>query len=250
MVSSRTPPEGKIISEQGGRKISSLDDERIAKIDFSVSHQEAENIRFIRKHTTIPVPEVFDSYDTDNGSHCIIMAHVSGSTLEQAWPDLSDESKSGILTELIGYIHQLRRFQGTSVSSASGSPTGMYVFGSSLEEVLQSPSQFHDFITSKVYPEISKHYISYLRSRLDDNSRLLFTHGDLVARNIFIENGKISCIVAWGSAGYYPEHWEFVQFMTHVAWPLGFGKRMVAEFPEYNDAYLTCTILQTISKST
>ena len=247
MVSSRTPPEGKIISEQGRRKILLLDDGRIAKIGFSVSHQEADNLRFIRKNTTIPVPEVFDSYNTDNGSHCVIMARVPGITLEQASPGLSDESKSGILTELIGYIHQLRRLQGTSVSSASGSPTGMYVFGSSLEEVLQSPSQFHDFITSKVYRHINKDYVSYLRSQFDDNSRLLFTHADLVDRNIVIENGKISGIIDWEWAGYYPEHWEFVKFMQHDSCLPGFHMRMAAEFPEYANVYLTCNILQTIS---
>ena len=250
MFPSRPRPKGEIIFQQGTRQILLLEDGKIAKIGLSIDRQEAENLRFIHKHTTIPVPEVFDSYDTDDGGHCIVMARVPGITLQQAVPDLSDESKSRILTELIGYIRQLRRLQGASVSSASGSPTGMNIFGSHLKEVLTSPSQFHDFITSKVYPEIPKDYVSYLRSRLDDNSCLLFTHGDLVAQNIFIENGKISGIIGWGWAGYYPEHWEFVKFMTKVAWPLGFGTGMVAEFPEYNDAYLTYNVLETISRST
>ena len=247
MFPSRPPPKGEIFFQQFATQILLLDDGKIAKIGLYLDRREAENLRFIRKHTTIPVPEVFDSYDTDDGGHCIVMARVPGINLQQAGPDLSDESKSRILTELIGYIHQLRRLQGTSVSSASGSPTGMYVFGSDLKEVLTSPAQFHDFITSKVYAQINKDYVSFLRSQFNDNSRLLFMHADLVDRNIIVENGKISGIVDWEWAGYYPEHWDFVKFMQHSSCLPDFHKRMTAEFPEYPNAFLTCNLLQTIS---
>jgi aminoglycoside phosphotransferase (APT) family kinase protein len=247
MTSIRSPPEGQSIDAQGRRCILLLEDGRIAKMGQTILRQEADNLKFIREHTTIPVPEVFDSYDIEGGGHCIIMSRVPGITLQEAWPQLSNESKSCILDELIGYVHQLRQLQGTTISSASGSPTGMYVFGSTIDNVLMSPSEFHDFLTSRVYPKLPRDYVSYLRTRFDDNARLLFTHADLMDRNILVKDGKISGIVDWEWAGFYPEHWEFIMIMSNSAWPMGWGNRMLAEFTEYANDYLTYNALQYIS---
>ena len=247
MTSLCQPPEGQRIALQGGRVILLLEDGSIAKMGQSVLRQEVDNLNFVREHTSIPVPEVFDSYDIVGGGHCIIMSRVPGIVLHEAWPHLSNESKFCILDELIGYVHQLRQLRGTTISSASGSPTFMHVFGSSINKVLMSPSEFHDFLTSHSYPEIPRDYVSYLRTRFDDNARLLFTHADLVDRNILVKDGRISGIVDWEWAGFYPEHWEFVKIMSNSAWSLGWGKRMPAEFTEYANDYLTCNVLQNIS---
>lgn len=37
---------------------------------------------------------------------------------------------------------------------------------------------------------------------------IVFTHGDLNPRNILAENGKITGIVDWENAGFFPEYWE------------------------------------------
>jgi aminoglycoside phosphotransferase len=92
---------------QGGRFILLLEDGRIAKMGKSILRQEVDNLNFVREHTSIPVPEVFDSYDIDGGGHCIIMSRVPGITLHEAWPHLSNQSKLCILDELIGYVQQL-----------------------------------------------------------------------------------------------------------------------------------------------
>ena len=37
-----------------------------------------------------------------------------------------------------------------------------------------------------------------------------FTHGDLAPRNIMVrEDGTITAIVDWDSAGWFPEYWEY-----------------------------------------
>ncbi|KAF8222918.1 hypothetical protein L208DRAFT_1319835, partial [Tricholoma matsutake] len=80
-----------------------------------------------------------------------------------------------------------------------------------------------------------------------DNAPLLFTHANLVDQNILIKDGRISGIVDWEWVGFYPEHWEFIKIMSNSAWPLGWGKRMLAELTEYANDYLTCNVLQNIS---
>ncbi|KAF8639328.1 hypothetical protein AX17_001576 [Amanita inopinata Kibby_2008] len=41
--------------------------------------------------------------------------------------------------------------------------------------------------------------------------RILFTHGDLNLRNILIHKGKITGIVDWTCAGWYPEYWDLTK---------------------------------------
>ena len=246
----RPAPEGQTLHSLGGRHILLLNDRRVAKLGFNISPHETDNMRFVRKHTSIPVPEVFDEYDTSDGRHCIIMSHIPGTPLQKAWPDMPDEFKSSIVEQLIVYIHELRQLKGESVSSASGSPTLMSIFSSRVDKVLQSSSEFHHLLTSRVYRhpgmprKIPEAYITFLRSRFDDNSRLVFTHADLADRNILVQDGTITGILDWEWAGFYPEHWEFVTFVKNSDWV---GDRMIKEFPEYVNALFAYNLLQGIS---
>lgn len=84
---------------------------------------------------------------------------------------------------------------------------------------MKLPPEFREFLTSHSYPELPTDYVFYPRTRLDDNAvRLLFTHADLVDRNILVKDGRISGIVDGEWAGFYPEHWEFVKIMSNSAW--------------------------------
>ena len=251
-MSIRPAPEGNVFDTErlSSSVILILNDGKIAKLGRHIGLHEADNMNFIRKHTSIPVPEVFDEYDTSDGRHCIIMSRIPGTTLQEAWPTLSDESRSSIVEQLVGYIHELRQIKGESISSASGSPTSMYFFGLVMDKVLHSSSEFHHLLTSRVYRlpnmlnKIPEAYVDFLRSRFDDNSRLVFTHADLADRNIIVQDGRITGIIDWEWAGFYPEHWEFVTLMKNGAWC---GDRVAKEFPEYINALFAYCRLQLIS---
>ena len=83
----------------------------------------------------------------------------------------------------------------------------MPLFGSSVDKVLHSSSDFHHFLTSRVVDGIPKFYVALVRSstRFDDNSRLVFTHADLVDRNHILLSkmeGRITGILDWEWAGF------------------------------------------------
>jgi aminoglycoside phosphotransferase len=40
--------------------------------------------------------------------------------------------------------------------------------------------------------------------------RICFTHGELRPHNILILNGRLSGLVDWGTAGWFPEYWDYV----------------------------------------
>jgi thiamine kinase-like enzyme len=40
---------------------------------------------------------------------------------------------------------------------------------------------------------------------------IFFTHADLNLRNILVKDGRISAIVDWENAGWFPEYWEYTK---------------------------------------
>ncbi|QSS53212.1 hypothetical protein I7I53_00395 [Histoplasma capsulatum var. duboisii H88] len=49
---------------------------------------------------------------------------------------------------------------------------------------------------------------------LPHSSSSVFTHVDIAPRNIMVdENYQITGLVDWKYAGWYPDHWEYVQIM-------------------------------------
>lgn len=44
--------------------------------------------------------------------------------------------------------------------------------------------------------------------------KIVFTHADINMRNVLVnENGRISGIVDWECAGWFPEYWEYTKKM-------------------------------------
>jgi len=67
-----------------------------------------------------------------------------------------------------------------------------------------------------------------IRSSLREDHGIVMTHGDLNPRNIMItwesdqgslrtvKDIKVSGILGWESAGWYPEYWEFVKALNPI----------------------------------
>lgn len=51
-----------------------------------------------------------------------------------------------------------------------------------------------------------------LRARLRRDHRAVLTHGDLSPRNIIVQDNKITGLIDWEIAGWFPEYWEYVKF--------------------------------------
>ncbi|KAL9023071.1 MAG: hypothetical protein Q9196_007400 [Gyalolechia fulgens] len=95
------------------------------------------------------------------------------------------------------------------------------------------PQEIHSFRTLKTPPtslhtdeavriRIHQRYLRYFGQRYADTlpSMLprshvpLFTHGDVAPRNTMVdESGRITGIVDWELAGWYPDYWEYANIM-------------------------------------
>lgn len=72
-----------------------------------------------------------------------------------------------------------------------------------------SKQMFNEWILSDLvedFPVVIRHYAE---GSLTDGHEIVFTHGDLRRRNILVENGRITAILDWEYAGWYPEWWQY-----------------------------------------
>ncbi|OGM49706.1 hypothetical protein ABOM_001902 [Aspergillus bombycis] len=70
---------------------------------------ELAALKYVSKHTTIRVPKVLNVYHHRDGLY-IELDYVSGTDLQAAWLGgyLSQDQKRNIITEVTGYVNQLR----------------------------------------------------------------------------------------------------------------------------------------------
>ncbi|KAI9903227.1 hypothetical protein N3K66_002579 [Trichothecium roseum] len=115
---------------------------------------EAHVMRFAKAHTSIPVPEVFGS-DWDR----LTMEFIEGETLKEAWPTLTPDQRSDIMTQLEGYISQMRALRGLYLGRLDGQgtvvPSIMTRSGGPFRTVLE----FHNWLVHPV--EQSVHELSF-----------------------------------------------------------------------------------------
>ncbi|EFY87368.1 hypothetical protein J3458_015500 [Metarhizium acridum] len=189
---------------------------------------EVEAMNYVAAHTTVPVPKVY-AVHTEGQLIYIEMAFIRGETLESAWDNLSKGQMTAIFDDLKNHLSSLRALQPPEqgmVSSALQNPAfdcriGFRFFGPVSHDGFHSLTRGH-LIIEDVEPflgqEVAKTHTSSYATH--------FTHADLAPRNIMVRNGRISAIIDWGFAGWYPEYWEF----TKAHYNLFFGQDLWEEY--------------------
>ncbi|GJE99455.1 hypothetical protein PsYK624_157190 [Phanerochaete sordida] len=64
---------------------------------------EAEALRYVREHTTIPVPRVYASVE-GYATRFVLMERVKGDCLEAAWHKLDDTQRDAVVDQLRGFV--------------------------------------------------------------------------------------------------------------------------------------------------
>ena len=83
--------------------------------------REIENMEFVAKHTTIPVPKVLAVLKADDGiTTYLVMNYIPAPTVEEAWPGLSPAEKEEVALELAKHLRQLHRLRPASPAMLSG----------------------------------------------------------------------------------------------------------------------------------
>ncbi|KAI0707552.1 kinase-like protein [Cerioporus squamosus] len=245
-----------------------MGDGRVVKTGVNVSVNEAKTMMFVRKHTSIPVPEVHMVFQHDGATH-IVMERIDGVALREAANH--DETGSfnptgalvtadqvvSIMQELKCFIAELRelgrRFpqqQPQFGSWPDGPFRNSYFYDAFPPRPFHSVDEFHAYFLNRLRPltegEATYDLLEKVR-RESAESEPVLTHGDLAPRNILIKNGRIVAVVDWETFGWYPDFWEYMGVgnevmprVTSRAIEATFGKTsLVCETYRYVHACLT-----------
>ncbi|KAE8357238.1 hypothetical protein BDV27DRAFT_164697 [Aspergillus caelatus] len=148
----------------------------------------------------------------------IIMDFVPGDTLDKVWEGLDDGQKEVLAEDLKKYVSELRELKGKRIEALNGGPTRLITGYQTVQEEwpFESGERFSQF--QKIQSIDTRMHASQddYSSHTDDSSQnedaqqekdeIVFTHGDLVPRNILVnDKGNVTALVDWEFAGYYPK---------------------------------------------
>ncbi|KAF2010922.1 kinase-like protein [Aaosphaeria arxii CBS 175.79] len=191
------------------------------KFGDSVTLPEANALRFVAKHTSIPVPKVHHAF-MRNGKAYILMERIRGECVANRWHSLSDASKSEIFNQLKQMVQELRSVpcQTDGVSNLNRGPLHDCRLQPSSWGPSRTIADFHLSLRNNVTLEslesshsLSPAVVSDLRRLITFHESTLrgpvLTHGDLSSLNILIRDDKVVGIVDWDTAGWLPYYWEY-----------------------------------------
>ncbi|ROT37666.1 kinase-like protein [Sodiomyces alkalinus F11] len=142
---------------------------------------EAESLRYIRRHTNIPVPTVYCDFEDDE-AYYLISEYVQGVSMS----NLIESQKAVVREELQGHLATLR----TLVSNRMGGPSGIVI---------------------PPYRVLRRTKVNVWCLRPSDHDEFVFCHNDLSQQNIIVDPDslKIQAILDWEYAGFYPPAFEW-----------------------------------------
>ncbi|MCJ1255151.1 hypothetical protein MMC24_002967 [Lignoscripta atroalba] len=170
---------------------------------------EKDTLELVRANTSIPVPRVYDYYRSEEFEH-LVMEKMSGVTLEKAWPTLEVHEKEDIADQVVEFLIELRKLSSPYIEAALLNRKPLQ---SGLVNVADfNRERFKQFSNNK-------HISAYVQTRVDGlhPQPNVFTHADLDRSNILVVDKKVSGIIDWESAGYFPAYWEWVMLKKESA---------------------------------
>lgn len=206
--------------------------------NFMIKHgtnnlAQAHSMQFIAQKTSIPVPKVYCAFSR-KGKDYILMRRMPGTILAKDWYSRSSESKAMIIQQLKDVVAQMRAIVPSvdgRVENVSGGPLyDCRLPAQNLHGPFASVQDFHRYLRSGYngeHPEATQH--NELVRMHDKYWATCFTHGDLSSLNILAKGDKLTGIVDWETAGWYPTYWEYV-----TAWNVNvyniFWRKHIGEF--------------------
>ncbi|PGH05801.1 hypothetical protein GX51_02774 [Blastomyces parvus] len=223
MKVSEFPQSDRLVSDEFVH-VYRLGEHKVAKLCVPAQLMQAEAMRFVRKHTSLPVPEVYDAYvDESSDSGVIIMDYVEGNVLRDVWDDLTGEQQSSITNQLKAYIEELRSLKGIFIGPVDGSLCYDPTFCVGEEESFgpfATEFEFNEGLIKAMKLTQHNSWIDHITKfvRALPTHDVVFTHGDISPRNIIVRGDQVVAILDWEMSGFYPEYWEYIKALFYPDW--------------------------------
>jgi aminoglycoside phosphotransferase len=203
----------------------------IIKYGTHIQLSEASTLRFLAKHTSIPVPKVYCAFQRGEVKY-IMMERVKGTNIGENWDRRPLFEKEKLLKQLKGYFEELRQVphpRPGTICSINGGP--LY------DHRIDEDNVFGPFANGKAFADFLNHgggrgqggeldhfwgaedsaetEIGIQRGIQEkENTRVCFTHGDAHSGNFLVRGVKVVAMIDFETSGFYPEYWEYTTAMT------------------------------------
>ncbi|KAK7688270.1 hypothetical protein QCA50_008640 [Cerrena zonata] len=186
---------------------------------------EALATMFVANHTTIPVPTVLDVVPHIKGA-AMIMTALPGDTAGLALHigELSREVFEDTMRDWLSQLRSLPTPSGDAVSSYTGGQLRCCRVQDERFGPFPTISAFHKYIG-----------VGLLSKAYTKQHRIYFTHGDLHLHNILTRDGRITGLLDWECAGWWPEYWEYTIAMYFHRMSPSWSAAFNSIFPGYGE---------------
>jgi aminoglycoside phosphotransferase len=229
---------------------------RIGSRDWAPKHEaELQSLKMIETYTRIPAPRGIDIVQYLDQSY-LLMTGVPGQRLGPMLATMTDKQVDVVTQDLKGYIAELRRIptlinSKAQICNSLGRGILNWRIGDSQrkELIFHNESDFNQFLTYNL--PLGEDALVQISKSHGAKHEIVFTHADLNPKNILVdENNRISGIVDWECAGWYPEYWE----CSKMHFTVRATSRWIADvidqiFPMYYDEVQAENLLCSIAPS-
>ncbi len=209
---------------------------------------EADAMRFVAQHTTIPVPEVYDA-----GPRHITMAFVEGKTAQEGWDGLSEQDRARAVAQLRDCVRQMRALKSPdgAVCGFGGHPRVDFRRYCGREGgPFATEAEYNDWLVADLFGTFEA-TAPMVRSQMRSDHDIVFSHGDLHDVNIMVRPGEgVVAVLDWELAGWYPEYADFFKPLRAPYPYRGYYEALFDIYPKHYEAeYPVDVVLSMCSRS-
>lgn len=178
-------------------------------------------------HASVSVPRPLDLVSDGHESY-LLMTRAPGILLGACIDTLDDDELDLLKSDLQQFVTELRKIRrcdvtgtgadGQSVSGVLGGPlydhrVNMGWTGTERDGDFKGPFADEDAFINALQMQGALPGLTH-----SGGHQIVFTHGDLNLRNVLVHNGRLSGVVDWENAGWYPEYWDYTKahFVTKL----------------------------------
>ncbi|KAI9745362.1 MAG: hypothetical protein M4579_007657, partial [Chaenotheca gracillima] len=170
----------------------------------------------LAREAGVPTPRMHKAERTADGVCRIHMDFVPGQTLDKVWPELSLEQKADVVRQLREILTAMRAQKPpaqTLIGTCSGGEVhDLRVYSHYTAGPFEDEEAFNKGTVLDLLPGTPMVLREAFARRLRTDHRLTFIHADIAQHNIMIHGGRITALLDWEYAGWFPEYWEYVKF--------------------------------------
>ncbi|CAF9924965.1 MAG: hypothetical protein ALECFALPRED_002876 [Alectoria fallacina] len=189
--------------------------------------REAATMKYVLQSCPdIPVPVVYDFWTGDDGFGYISMAPMPGKDLDEIWPELDSLERESVMKDYKAILQRLRALDPSpdtpiQIGAIDGGPAVDHRPSDRRSSgPFSTEAELNNWLLSLIHPDYQEYhsdfFVETVKGSMRDNHKWRMTHGDMGPHNILVENGRITAVLDWELAGWYPEYWEYVKMIQYL----------------------------------